>query len=578
MKLIEALELLRKPSPDAGPTVSAYLACGFTPLHLQTFLAAELRRHAPSARVDVSTGLFGDLLGNLERGEKSDADVVVAVIEWGDIDPRLSIRSLGGWRTTDVADLLDVASDRLRHLAGVVRRVSIVKKVVCCLPTLPLPPVFHSVPEHAGAHELHLRAALASFAADLGDARGVRILSPQALDAISPAAGRFDAKSELATGFPYTLSHAAALAEALTVLVAHRQPKKGLITDLDDTLWAGLLGEVGADGISWTLELGTQVHGLYQQLLASLASTGVLIGVASKNDAALVDEAFARDDLVLPRDDIFPLEVTWGSKAESVRRIVKAWNISPDSVIFVDDSPMEVAEVQEAFPEIEAILFPGAEQPEFWAFARRLRSSFGKPAVSEEDALRLSSIRAASGIRAQQADDALGYSADFLRSAAGSLTFAVGRALDPRALELINKTNQFNLNGRRLSDAEMSRYLDNPDALLLTVSYKDRFGPLGTIGVLLATEQGRELRVSTWVLSCRAFSRHIEHHSLAYLFERFDIETVVLDFERTARNTVLEGFLASFGDEPPESGSIAITHSAFLAHTSPLVHEVTEGV
>jgi FkbH-like protein len=577
LKLIEALELLRKPSPDSGPVVSAYLACSFTPLHLQTFLAAELRQHAPSARVDVTTGLFGDLIGNVERGEASDADVVVAIIEWGDLDPRLSIRSLGGWRTTDMADVLEVAPERLHHLAGVVRRVSTAKTVVCCLPTLPLPPVFHTVPEHAGAHELHLRATLASFAADLGDARGVRILSPQALDARSPAADRFDAKSELTTGFPYTLSHAAALAESLTVLLGGGQPKKGLITDLDETLWSGLLGEVGADGIGWTLDRDAQVHGLYQQLLASLASTGILIGVASKNDPVLVDEAFARDDLLLSREDVFPLEVTWGSKAESVRRILETWNVSPDSVVFVDDSPTEVAEVQEALPEIEAIVFPGADQTEFWALAQRLRALFGKPAVSEEDALRLSSIRAASGIRAERADDTLGYSDDFLRSAAGSLTFAVEQALDSRALELINKTNQFNLNGRRLSESEMSRFLDNPDAFLVTVSYKDRFGPLGKIGVLLATQQGRELLVSTWVLSCRAFSRRIEHHSLAYLFEKFDIEAVVLDFEQTTRNSVLEGFLTSF-DKAPEAGLIEITREAFRARTSPLVHEVIEGV
>src|SRR5258708_40172043 len=105
---------------------------------------------------------------------------------------------------------------------------------------------------------------------------------------------RLDVQSELLSGFPYQLSHASALAELLAALVRNPIAKKGLITDLDDTLWAGILGESGVDGISWHLEQKAHIHGLNQQFLASLASAGVLIAVASKNDPALVEQAFER--------------------------------------------------------------------------------------------------------------------------------------------------------------------------------------------------------------------------------------------------------------------------------------------
>jgi FkbH-like protein len=91
------------------------------------------------------------------------------------------------------------------------------------------------------------------------------------------------------------------------------------------------------------------MHGLYQQFAASLASAGVLIGVASKNDPVMVEQAFDRSDLHITRGDIFPFEINWSRKSESVQRILDTWNINPDSVVFIDDSPMEVAEVKTVF-------------------------------------------------------------------------------------------------------------------------------------------------------------------------------------------------------------------------------------
>ena len=214
------------------------------------------------------------------------------------------------------------------------------------MPTLPLPPLFPQPPGQSGPHELALRALAAGTAARLAAEPGVWLVSHQKLDELSPSATRRDVKAELAAGFPYSLHHAGALAALLADLLCPPVPRKGLITDLDDTLWAGLLDEAGPRGVTWTG--ADHRHALYQQLLASLAGAGVLIGVASRNDAGLVAEALGRPDLFVGRDVLYPVEVTWGSKAHSISRILEAWNIAADAVVFIDDSALERDEAHRA--------------------------------------------------------------------------------------------------------------------------------------------------------------------------------------------------------------------------------------
>lgn len=116
-----------------------------------------------------------------------------------------------------------------------------------------------------------MHETVASLAAVLSQQPGIHIANAQCLGEVSPLSQRFDPKAEVVTGFPYTLPHASAVADLLASLIDNRPPKKGLITDLDETLWAGILGEDGANGISWHMEHQTHMHGVYQQFVASLA-------------------------------------------------------------------------------------------------------------------------------------------------------------------------------------------------------------------------------------------------------------------------------------------------------------------
>jgi len=347
------------------------------------------------------------------------------------------------------------------------------------------------------------------------------------------------------------LPFASALAGLLASLVPTSPPPKGLITDLDDTLWLGILGEVGVDGVSWTLDQRSHVHGLYQQFLSSLASAGVLVGVASKNDSTLVQQAFDRPDLLLKKDRVFPLEAHWGRKSESVRRILKSWNIGPEAVVFVDDSPMEVAELI------------------------RLRTAFGKNTVSKEDTIRLESLRQAAPLLEAVAEGG-NASDEFLKRADSFISFDFSKnSKDGRSFELLNKTNQFNLNGKRFSESEWTNFLADPASFLLTASYQDKYGPLGKIAVILGKMEGRRLHIHSWVMSCRAFSRRIEHHSLKHLFSKFDADEIVFDFQTTPRNGPTQDFFVELTGSAPQR-SVKISRMAFFEKLPPLFHRVEE--
>jgi FkbH-like protein len=558
VRITEALKILHAAGKTSKP-FPVTLACGFTPLHLCTFLGAHMQQRLPGRRVEISSGLYGDVAGTLESLTHTNSDAIALVIEWGDLDPRLGFRSSGAWGAAAVSDILSALPAVLQRIKAGVERIPRAIPVAVCMPTLPLPPLFHAPGFEASGAELALDDMLAAFASELQALPSVRLVNARRLAEESAPAQRFDLKSDLLTGLPYTLSHADAAGSALTQLLLPASPKKGLITDLDDTLWSGLVGEIGADNISWDLASHTALHGVYQKLLAAFAEEGVLVAVASKNDAAVVQQAFQREDMLIPASSLFPMEVHWEAKSGSVARILQSWNISAESVVFVDDSPLELAEVAAAHPGVECIQFGGYEM------LRRLRDLFGKSSVSAEDALRASSIRRASDFQTG------GSSEDFLKSLNAVVSFDFPEEPDGRSLELVNKTNQFNLNGIRYSEAEWAKKLLLNDSIFIAVSYEDKFGPLGKIAVLQGQQKGRWLHLDVWVQSCRAFARRIEHQCLRLLFDRYAVDAIELSFTRTAKNGPVADFLHSFS-----AADRLLTREQFQQYCPPLYHAVKD--
>ena len=571
LKVSEALKITQG-APVAGEPFNVVLACGFTPLHVELFLRAHIQRRLADRKVNVQTGLYGNLIDTIDRAHQLPlAHSLVVCLEWADLDPRLGYRRLGGWGPAQETDAVVQVEASLERLRQSLHQLAVGTRVVLSTPTLPLPPLFHIGEWQLAATGARIQAILTNFVADLTQAGKVAIVNPQHLAELSPPAQRFDLKSELLNGLPYSLPHADVLTGIMARLVAPAPPKKGLITDLDDTFWKGILGEVGVTGVSWDLSQHNQIHGLYQQLLSALADQGILVAVASKNDPNLVQKAFERTDLIIAKEKIFPFEVHWNAKSGSVRQVLTVWNIGAGDVIFVDDSPMELAEVQAAHPAVDCRRFPTNDYAAAVTFLRDLRSAFGKERISAEDSIRSSSLR--QGAQFSTALDQAGASDEFLERLSAEITVETHAAGDPRTLELVNKTNQFNMNGRRIDSMEWQQATTELGAIVWAISYRDKFGPLGKIAVLAGRQDGSNVHLNQWVMSCRAFARRIEHQCLKLLFEHSGANAITLDFQKTERNGPFQDFLTTIGKDL--SAPVLTLHRSDLDGSRlPLHHQV----
>lgn len=567
MTLSEALGFIQQ-TREKERQRRLFLVCGFEPLHLRTFLAGHLARRFEDESADLRTGLYGDLEGSLATAAGSESDAAAVVVEWSDLDSRLGLRSTGGWHSSVQEDIVNNCRERFARLLSRLGALATAMPVVLAPPTLPIPYLGHCAGWQIGRNELELERLLAAFLADAAALPRVSVLNPARLARLSPAASRLSAATELKAGFPYTIEHASVLAEQIILTLYPPAPMKGLITDLDDTFWSGIVGEAGPAGVHWSLAEHAQIHGLYQQLLRHFSEMGVLLAVASKNEQAVVEEALKREDLYAPAACFYPIRADWGAKSRHVEEILRIWNVGADSVVFVDDSPMELDEVRTAFPSLRCLQFPKKQPAAALALFEQLRDLFGKPVLQREDSLRQASLKAFHE-SAHVSDPG-----EFIRSLQGRVIFDFSRNPENRRLpELINKTNQFNLNGVRISEAEWLRLLADPSSFVVAVAYEDKFGPLGVIGVVAGRKTAGTLDVSNWVMSCRAFSRQIEFHTIGFLFEASGAETISLAFRPTERNQPLQDFLRTLA--PSAGESVTIGRESFEAGGYDLPHRVS---
>ncbi len=569
MRLSEALQIITR--TGQGDALSVQLLCGSMPLHVTAFLRARLQLRFPDARVQVTSGLFGDLDGNIARASGTASDGAVTLVEWSDLDPRLGFRASARWSSDALADIAVQIAERCERLEQRLLDLSRTMPVVVVGPGLPLPQLPPTPPTRSSQFELQIDARVGDLLRRLAAIDAVCVVNNRLLASLSPPDARYDFAADLRTGFPYTLSHADTLADVAVQCLFPDSPRKGLITDLDGTLWKGVLGDVGVDGVSWSLDDKSHQHGLYQLLLGSLANSGILLAIASKNDPEPVAAALHRSDLLVSPGEFFPIEASWGAKSAAVGRILERWNVGADSVLFIDDSLMELAEVSEAHPGIECLQFP-ADAGCVPALLRHLRTRFGKPHVLPEDLIRQSSIRA-SHPPADVTDRSP--ASGFQERLDATITVAAG-ASDGRALELVNKSNQFNLNGDRYTESAWRALSQRERAFVATLAYDDRFGPLGRIAVLAGQVRGDVCDVDVWVMSCRAFSRDIEFQAVRHLFDKTAATTLRFRYKATDRNGPMQAFLARIGTTLADDGALTLDAELFKSRCPLLFHKVND--
>lgn len=338
-----------------------------------------------------------------------------------------------------------------------------------------------------------------------------------------------------------------------SVLLALRgRARKCLVLDLDNTLWGGIVGDDGPAG----LELGPgsprgEAFAEFQRYVQALCRRGVILAVCSKNDEDLARQAFTtHPGMVLRIDDIACFIANWDDKAANLRRIAERLNIGLDSLVLADDNPAERHLVRRQLPQIAVPELP--QDPSGFIAALERHHYFQTVALADEDLARTGQYRG----NAQRAESLAAAPSlpQFLRELRMTAHIApIDGTTLPRAAQLINKTNQFNLTLRRYSVSELEALASDPAWVTRTVALADRFGDNGLISVLLGRREGAVLHIDTWVMSCRVFQRTVEHLLMNHLVDlaaAMGITTLRGSYLAGPRNSLVAELYPSLGFGP----------------------------
>lgn len=345
-----------------------------------------------------------------------------------------------------------------------------------------------------------------------------------------------------------------------------RPQRKVLCTDLDNTLWGGILGEDGPQGIATGSAFPGNCYLEYQRYLKQLASRGILLAAVSKNNETDVTEAFERRaaDLALTLNDFVAKKINWNSKSQSLRELASELSLGLDSFVFVDDNPVECEEIRQELPEVAVVGVP-VDEP--WRLVEMLADQpfFDSAVVTEDDMNRAQEYRAQAR-RADLANSATNRE-EFLASLEIVCTFlpATDAPLN-RAVQLLAKTNQFNLTTRRRPSAEVERFAATEGAHAIAVRVRDRFGDAGVVGLALAENEGGTCRVDSLLLSCRVIGRGIESALLAELAaraRRAGARQLVGEYVPTRKNALCSDFYTAHGFVRTEPAAGAPVESVF---------------
>jgi FkbH-like protein len=323
---------------------------------------------------------------------------------------------------------------------------------------------------------------------------------------------------------PYQEAAFDTMAERIARLVAlsRRGAKKVVAVDADNTLWGGIVGEDGVGGIDLSDNGPGEAFREFQRYLLELRRSGVLLALVSKNNAADVAEAFARPEMNLKPSDFAAWRVGWGQKSDSIAELAVELNLGTPAVVMIDDSPVECAQITSTLPEVHAIEMPS--DPAWWYEAVSATGHLDRLPPTVADLSRADSYQRERD--RQQLRQTISLDG-FLASLHLEVVVAGAEPVEiSRAAQLVAKTNQFTLGGRRRSEIELTACTDDPRYDLQLVSAADRFGDYGIIGLFIVDKEpvdpglpANAALLDTFVLSCRAMGRGIESAMVASAFE-----------------------------------------------------------
>lgn len=374
------------------------------------------------------------------------------------------------------------------------------------------------------------------------------------VDHLSASAGRWawqderyyhQAKLPCAPSYMVDYAHSVASILAAQAGVS----RKCLVLDLDNTLWGGVIGDDGLGGIRLGQgEPESEGFSSFQRYVKGLRMRGVILAVCSKNEESNAREVFEKHpEMDLRLDDISCFVANWNDKATNIRTIAQRLEIGLNSMVFVDDNPAERAIVRQLLPEVAVPELPA--DPAEYTYAVERHRYFQVVSLSNED------FRRTDFYKANEARDEAQSSASTIDEFLESLEMSARvRPIDAdnieRSVQLINRSNQFNLTTKRYSSGEVLALLGDPAWITRTVSLADRFGDNGLISVLLGRLQGDALSIDTWLMSCRVLKRGVEEllleQILAIARER-GLKKIAGEYIPTPKNRLVKEHYAKLG-------------------------------
>jgi len=490
------------------------------------------------------------------RGAFGPAEPDAVVLLWR-IEDVLG-RELEGFVAGD-AGALPAAREAVAQLAAAVAslREEYAGTVVVSTPPFPLSPGSDLLdPAGPDAPRRFHAEAVRAWREGLGAVKDVLFFDMDALQRHHGAARGHDARTFYLYRQPYREEFLALLGGRLAALLGltRKAPRKCVAVDGDNTLWGGVVGEDGVEGIAIGDEFPGSAYRDFQKLLAHWRRQGVLIALVSRNNEADVWEVFdRRPEMVLRREDLSAWRIDWAPKPDNLRAVAAELSLGLDSFVFIDDDRVEVERMRAALPEVLSIALPGDPARILDEVGRR--RPFDRLEATREDRARAAMVAhegRRTELRARLSPE------EFLASLGLRVrVFPAGEEHLPRLAQLVNKTNQFNLTTVRRDQAELRALLRSPGCFLYGLSAADRFGDYGLTGVALLRERGPACEIDTFLLSCRVLGREVETAFLAALARaaaRRGCRTLLGRFVPTARNAPAADFLARHGFARAASG------------------------
>jgi FkbH-like protein len=383
------------------------------------------------------------------------------------------------------------------------------------------------------------------IAGSLKNVGGVYVVTSGESMSFYPVAQYEDPKANEVSHVPYTREffHGLGTMIARRFYRIHAPPYKVIALDCDNTLWKGVCGEDGALGVS----IGPG-HTALQEFMLAQRNAGMLLCLCSKNNEEDVWRVFEQNPgMILQREHFVSSRINWQPKSKNLRSLSAELQLGLDSIIFLDDSAIECAEVEAGCPEALTLRLPGNET-DFKRFLSHIWA-FDHLKITQEDRQRSdlyaqnagrNELRAQS-VRLEDFLDGLELQIEFLPMTKANL---------PRVAQLTQRTNQFNFTGVRCSEGEVEQMCSAAGAECLVMQLRDRFGDYGLVGAMIFTRSPGLLDVGNVLLSCRALGRRVEHRMLSHLgrIARDEgRETLRINFVPTPKNQPAREFLESIG-------------------------------